>query len=198
MIWKACINLVACVICSAPIFGARHMIVGVDVDGTVADLHTEWLRRYNVDYDDCLTRDKIRSFEIHKYVRPECGKRIYDYLEREDMYDRVPVIAGALEGVTYIAERGARVVYVTTCVRNTFEQKRVWLEVNGFLSDHCRTQRNYLPVGDKSLVRVDMLVDDNPHIAYLPHVITYNQPWNVLVKANRRAMDWAHVRRYFF
>ena len=56
------------------------MIILVDVDGVVANLADEWIKRYNADWDDNLTKEKIKTWGIVEHIKPECGNRIYEYI----------------------------------------------------------------------------------------------------------------------
>ena len=57
-------------------------ILAFDIDGVLADLHTAWLDEYNKDFDDNLTISYITQWEMDKFVKPECGKKIFNYLKR--------------------------------------------------------------------------------------------------------------------
>ena len=67
-----------------------QLLIGVDVDEVVADLISEWLRRYNVKWNDTLKPEDIHGWAISDFVKPECGKAIYHLLsEREDRKSNV-------------------------------------------------------------------------------------------------------------
>ena len=52
-------------------------IVAVDIDEPVCSLMETWLEEYNNDYNDNLQPDKIKSWYLHRYVKPECSYNIY-------------------------------------------------------------------------------------------------------------------------
>lgn len=63
-------------------------IVFVDVDSVVCEIVPPWLAAYNRDYDDALSVDTIRSYDLVDVVKPACGTKIYtDYLGAW-LYDR--------------------------------------------------------------------------------------------------------------
>lgn|SRR5512135_993687 len=136
------------------------MIVACDVDGVVADLFHSWLGHYNRDYNDTLTPEQITDWDVSKFVKPECGKKIYDYLHHGDLYDEVPPIEGALEGLERIREIGHRVVFVTTCVKQMTDPKWNWLERHGFLPKGKHNQDDLIVAADKLLVDAQLLIDD--------------------------------------
>jgi 5'(3')-deoxyribonucleotidase len=139
------------------------VIILCDVDGVVADLGAEWVRRYNERWDDSLTQDDITGWGIEKYVKPECGKKIFDILHEPGLYLDVPDIVGAVEGVKALRKAGHRVVFVTSCVDGSIDQKVDWLRRHGLLKQKYVAGKDFIAANDKSLIRGDMLIDDAPH-----------------------------------
>lgn len=176
------------------------MIIGVDVDGVVADLHTEWLRRYNADYGDCLTPEGFRAWDVHRFVKPECGKRIYDYLHDADLYPHVDPVPGAAEGIYALQSFGHRVVYITSNVWGMSDQKWTWLEQWKFLPREA-TAPNLISATDKSLFAVDAMVDDyheNLRTSRATHRLLLSRPWNQGEEGPwRRVASWDCVCDYF-
>jgi 5'-nucleotidase len=163
----------------------------MDVDGVLADLHAEWLRRYNADYGDAMTQDDIICWDFHKLVKPECGTHIYDYLSQPDLYERVVVLPGAQDAVQQMRDRGDRVVYVTSNAKGMTDQKWSWLERNGFLDRAA----DLVIATDKALVLTDVLVDDaliNVRAFRGPAVLV-TRPWNRGESWERRAFNWSQV-----
>jgi 5'-nucleotidase len=137
------------------------MIIALDVDGVVADLYSVWFGLYNEDYDDDLTHARVTSWNVHNFVKPECGQKMYAYLDRPTIYDAVEPISGALEAVRRLRDFGHRVVFVTAAVPMSAGHKYQWLMKHGFLGECQRS--DYVEAEDKSLIRADALVDDAPH-----------------------------------
>jgi 5'-nucleotidase len=141
------------------------VIIKVDVDGVVADLITEWLRLYNEDWHDDLTQEKVTAWSMTEFVKAECGPKIYDYLNRPDLYDRVEPIKGALRGVREL-DKMARVVYVSDCTPVSARTKAEWLKRHGFMEygqyiGMVKQTGDYH--SDKRLIRGDIVIDDAPH-----------------------------------
>lgn len=175
------------------------MIIGVDVDGVVADLGEAWLTAYNRDYNDDMTQDKILTWAIHEYVNPTCGRKIYNYLTPE-LYDSVKPIEGALEGVLRLREMGHRVVFVTSTPRGSEGAKLSWLLKHGFLEGgglygDGRVYEDYIECSDKTLVAVDVLVDDrSTTIESFPgHGILFHSHHNGNSTAKLRGHSWGMV-----
>lgn len=156
------------------------MIVACDIDGVLADIHQIWLDRYNVDYSDHLTVDRITEWDMSRFVKPECGKKIYDYLDDPSLYDEMPPIEGALEGVLELRRAGHRVVFVTSSVNGASGRKLRWLQDWGFFETRRKSEPDYVECTDKSLIRADVLIDDYHGNLAVFHGerIQFLQPWN--------------------
>jgi 5'(3')-deoxyribonucleotidase len=138
------------------------MIVGMDVDDVVADLLTEWLRRYNLRSGDNLTPEDIDTWDLTKVCKGMPQQDFYDILHEGDLYDHVMPHAGAHRMITEILSMGCRVVYISSCVGLTAFYKQEWLQRMGFLSAKNK-YRDFVAAHDKSLVTgVDVLFDDRP------------------------------------
>ncbi len=185
-------------------FGTREQkgIIAVDVDQVVADLHDTWLERYNKDYDDHVTVWDIVDWDITKFVKPECGNKIFDYLNDPTLYEDVIVIEGALAGVEHLKSCGYRVVYATSCHIGMHDAKWMWLVEEGFLPK-ANTQKDLISLSDKALVRADYLIDDRAlHIHNFVRAggemgFLFDAPHNHANTDLFRVKSWADVVRYF-
>lgn len=150
------------------------MTILFDVDGVLANLHVAWLKRYNLEYHDRLAVKDIIKWDIHELVKPECGTKVYDYLDYT-IYDEVSPIRGAREAVQY-ARQWSRVIFVTTPCNNHGGAKLVWLNKHGFEVD----KKDYIECHDKSLIRGDVLIDDYPNnlLGFVGLPILFDRPWN--------------------
>lgn len=172
------------------------MIVLVDIDGPVANLLDEWLRLYNIDYDDNLVPGQIKTWDMTPYVKEFCGHKIYDYLDGE-IYDGVNPVPGAFDGVKKLRDMGHRVVFVTSSPEGTGDAKYTWLKRNGLLGDY-KLSDNYVEAHDKSIVRGDILVDDRiENVSNFPgETILWDAPYNRDVTHRFRAKNWGDVVGY--
>jgi len=151
------------------------MIIAFDVDDTLANLVPAWLQAYNQAFDDELVLDNMVDWDVTKFVKPACGKRIFDFLEA-DLYNNVQPLPDARWAVE-TAREIARVIFVTSCYPVHMGRKFKWLNDHGFkvsISD-------YVECTDKSLIRADVLIDDRP--ANLEafkggHKFLIDKPWN--------------------
>lgn len=171
-------------------------VVAVDVDGTIADLCSAWLGRYNNDYNDNLTPQAITAWDTSKFVKPECGKKIFDYLKDPSLYDEVKPIDDALDVIRDMEIDGNRVIYPTTTPIESSGAKYRWLKAYGFLEN----DKNYMEVSDKSLVYAHFLLDDGSHNiqAFRGTGIVYRQPWNSEFNCEFDATDWVDFSNKWF
>jgi 5'-nucleotidase len=170
----------------------------VDVDSVVCDLHAEWLRRYNADYNDSLTNEDIKEWSLLPFVKPECGDRIYDYLE-EDLYGlTTPVIKGAQEGLERLRRAGDYITFVTSCVSpGMFDPKVEWLRREGMLYRGDGFVA-VLKGTSKLVVNGDVLIDDySDTVREFVNVgriaVLFTQPWNRDAWAPARMESWDEV-----
>jgi len=155
-----------------------NKIIALDIDGVVADLHSPWVGRYNSDWNDVLKVSDINDWYIHQFCKPECGKRIYEYIEDPTIYDETFPIVGSLITINALRESRPdfRFIYVTNSTRGTMGRKYDWLLQHGFLSD----LDDYVEMKDKSLVRADALLDDYQGniIKFHGEKFLFDSPWN--------------------
>lgn len=162
-------------------------VIALDVDDVCADLLSEWLRLYNLDYNDNLLPENIWDWDLSKCVKPVCGRSIYKYLHKANLYDGVKPFEGAREAVYTLLSKGHRVVYVTACVQDTMDQKLEWLLHHCFLTKK-NYRRDFIAAGDKSLIMADYLFDDRPL-----NVETFKWGTGVLVeRPHNRDCKWPH------
>lgn len=168
------------------------MLILCDVDSTIADLMPAWLDLYNKEYKDNLTKEDITIWGIHELVKPECGTKIYSYLQLDTLYDRVRPIDGALDAITCLRDNGHRVVFASAGVYSL--SKFHWLEAHGFQPG--RYAENFIVIYDKGLLKGDLMIDDrdkNIESFGSPLSILFDQPWNRSFEWGRRAKTWSEV-----
>jgi 5'-nucleotidase len=152
----------------------------IDMDSVIVDLMSEWCRRYNADYNDCLTPDQILTWDWPKYVKPECGHRIYHYLDEPGIFSNLQPLPGAIEVLERL-HRHFEVLIVTSSRRSAFAQKEEWVEKHlPFIGTE-----NLIFAHKKHKVCGDLLFDDAPH-----NLIAFIRTGRIGV-----AMDYAYNRQ---
>jgi len=164
-------------------------IVALDVDDVILDLVPNWLRYYNQDFSDNLTKDKITEWDISKFIKPSAKKAIYEYTENEEIYETAEPVKDALRGVNLIKEYGYRTIYVTA--NNPYNSKFNWLIKNEFLDD----KKDFVSAYDKSLILADYIIDDKwENVADFKGVgFLFNQPWNEYSLYHNRVENWNDI-----
>lgn len=152
------------------------IIIGLDIDDVCANLFKEWIRRYNERYNDTVSETDIRTWTISNYCTKCTKDELFEILGEPDVYEHVDPVEGALETVNWLrAQKNSdgtpkyRVIFVSACVSlASAGQKFEWLLNRGFFGNiqdtwdnRRKVMKDYFPVCDKSLVNVDVLVDDN-------------------------------------
>lgn len=180
------------------------MIIAVDVDDTVAHLIERWLQLYNADYNDEMTPGDVTRWEISQCVKPECGRKIWTYLTRPDLYDGVRPVPGALEGIATLRAAGHRIVFVTSCGSHAATigragDKFAWLLKHGFL-DVQDAHLDFIVCADKTQVAADVLIDDRADtiaawVAMRRPAILVDRPHNQERKSLNlvRAENWTEI-----
>jgi len=171
--------------------------IAIDIDGVVGDVLTPWLNRYNHHYHDNITPKDISEWDIHKFLKPECGLKIYDYLNDPHLYDDVIPYPDTIQYIEKIKELKYRVVWVTSSPAESSGRKFFWLKEYGFITN----RKDYVEMTDKSLIRADVLIDDYfVNIdSFVGKGILFSRYWNLSLKNDPRylyAKDWNDVLEY--
>ncbi|MFO7173545.1 MAG: 5'(3')-deoxyribonucleotidase [Bacillota bacterium] len=173
--------------------GARaRPILLCDLDGICADLASKWLEHYNRDWNDNLTLDRITEWEWHRFVKPECGTRIYHYLNRPGFFADLRPIPGAVETLAALSER-VEIVVVTASPREAMRDKVQWVRRHlPFVP-----RENIVITYRKDLVRGDFLFDDAPrNLRNFPGIrIMMDYPYNRDFHDCYRVHSWTEFRQ---
>jgi len=164
----------------------KNIIIALDVDDVCINLVDQWLKEYNQDFEDNLTRDKITDWELSQFVKPECGKTIYRYIEDRTIYDYCKPVKDSLEGVNLLRTMG-RVIFVTASTIGSAGRKYIWLKENGYID----SIEDYIEAKDKSLIKFDFLIDDNyKNVSRYKNSFLFNAPWNKKYFHAQRIKNW--------
>jgi 5'-nucleotidase len=142
----------------------------IDQDAILADLLADWLALYNSKFDDALTKSDIHSWDVHKYVKPECGTAVYALPSAPGLYRNLKPIPGALAAVNSLLDDGHKVAIVTAHSEhpeNTTE-KMQWIYEHLPRLGH----KNVFFAHLKSWIKGDVLIDDSPN-----NIISYRESW---------------------
>lgn len=174
-------------------------IIGVDIDGVVADLLPEWVRWYNMDYEDELDWKSVNKWSVHEFVKEDCGKNVYKYIANPRIYDNVEPIENSVWGVKKLRDMGYTVYFITHTPAGCEGRKYKWLNDNGF---EVKPEEYYEASDkspDKSLFATDFLIDDKDKNVEHAHGqgIVFTQEYNKELIGYPRVNNWAEIISYF-
>lgn len=169
--------------------------IGIDLDCTLNNLIDEWISRYNADYNDNLAMPT--KWDFSDKVKPECGKKIYEYLHEPGFFYNLNIQKDATEVLKWLYDN-YDVYIVTAYTSDVCHDKTEWV-------------KKYLPFFDvekilfcnkKGLLNIDYLIDDGPHnIKDFKQVgIIYDYPYNQdldPLKYPNRVHNWAEIKKFF-
>lgn len=171
-------------------------IICVDMDEVIADALGEHLQRYNRDFRERVTRADLEGRWLWDLVPPERHQALTEYLMSEDFFAVLRVMPHAQRVLERLQSRYE--IYIATAameVPSSFNAKFEWL-------------KKYFPFippshivfcGNKSILRADYLIDDNPRQLRLfrGEGILFSSPANANVTGFRRVKDWLEVEELF-
>jgi 5'-nucleotidase len=170
----------------------------VDLDGPLADLEGEFLRRWQQEFPEefFVPIEKRRSFFVYEEYPSHLKEKTADILKRDGFFRHLPVNQAGVQALQEIAALGHKIIICTSDIfanQTALTDKRAWVHKHLGL-DLAKTM---IFTRDKTLVRGNYLIDDKPIItgAMTPeweHII-FDQPFNREINDKKRiAMDWAN------
>lgn len=161
----------------------------IDMDSVIVDLMGKWFGAYNADYDDHLTVDQLTTWNSHELVKPACGAKIYDYLDRPGFYRDLKPLPHAIEVLQRLHEC-YEIYIVTASPVSALQDKAAWVEEHlPFIG-----VKKIIFAHDKDCVVGDLLFDDAPHNLqkYIDKgrlAVAMDYPYNKDLKC-RRVSNW--------
>lgn len=170
--------------------------LGLDLDSCLNNLEEKWLSDYNKDYNDNLTPEDLLTWDTYKYVKPECGIKIYDYLVQPGYFRNLEPKFYTEEVVQWLSEYFE--LYIVTAYK-----AHTCMDKVGFIKEYypCIKEENIIFLNDKGLITLDYLVDDGPHNieAFQGQGIVMDMAYNrYLGEKYPRMNDYLDVEAYFY
>lgn len=166
-----------------------------DLDGVCCNLMKKWLRVYNRDYNDQLTTAAITEWEWQRFVKPECGKRIYRYLNRPGFFADLEPIEGCVQSLDRLSNL-CELVVVTASPKTAAGDKMRWVERHLPMVP----RGNIVVTYRKDLVRGDFMMDDAPkNLRNHPATrILLDYPYNRDFHDCHRVHSWAEAEALIY
>jgi 5'(3')-deoxyribonucleotidase len=185
---------------------ASRKIIAVDMDEVIADALSEHLLRYNRDFHPDPTTAPLTLSDLHgrwlwDAVPPARVRDLERYMLSDDFFRVLPVMPESQRVLARLQTRYD--IFIASAameVPSSFTAKYQWL------AEHFP----FIPTshivfcGDKSILRADFLIDDNPRQLRLfqdnqspREGILYTSPANINITGYRRVNNWLEVEQMF-
>ncbi|MGA8939965.1 MAG: 5'-3'-deoxyribonucleotidase [Acidobacteriaceae bacterium] len=183
-------------------------IIAVDMDEVIADALGEHLNRYNRDFANDpatpLSLDDLQGRRLWQVAPAERHHIIDNYLHNDDFFRVLDVMPDAQRVLNRLQSRYE--IFIASAameVPSSFTSKYDWL------AEHFP----FIPTshivfcGNKSILRADYLIDDNPRQldlfqdtrngATIREGILYTSPANIHITGYRRVDNWQAIEAMF-
>ncbi len=174
------------------------MLILIDQDGPLADFERGFLEHWQAQYpgEFSIPMDERREFYLREEYPSHLTAQVDAIYCAPGFYLDLPPTPGCLEALSALAELGHD---VRICTSPLSRYDHCVLEKYRWVEKYFGREftKRIIVTKDKTIVRGDILIDDNPNIAgvYQPaweHVI-FAAPYNKGVTDKRR-MNWANWR----
>ena len=181
-------------------FDHDRKVIAVDMDEVIADALAEHLSRYNRDFPDDfpqpLTLANLHGRRLWQAVPPSRHAALDAYFRNDDFFRHLAVMPDAPRVLQRLQSRYD--IFIASAameVPSSFTAKYDWL------AEHFP----FIPTshivfcGNKSILRADFLIDDNPRQlgAFHGEGILFTSPANVNVTDYRRVNNWQEAESLF-
>ncbi len=168
----------------------------VDMDEVMADTLAEHLRRYNQTFDEAVTPADLVGKGLWEFTPMERQQQLRAFLDAEDFFEDLDLMPDAQDVLGRLSARFE--IFIATqamVVPNSLGPKYRWLQRHfPFIPP-----TNYVFCGDKSILRADYLIDDQPRNLQLftGTGLLYTAPHNLTATGFIRVDNWKQVEDYF-
>jgi 5'(3')-deoxyribonucleotidase len=168
----------------------------VDMDEVMADAIAEHLLRYNRDHQVNLTKEDLRGKRFWQVVPAPHHAVLDEYLRADDFFEVLEVMPDSQRVLAGLQQNFE--VFIASAameVPSSFNAKFRWLERHFPFIPYT----HIVFCGDKSILRADYLIDDNPRQLrrFRGEGILFDAPHNEAVTGFRRVRNWLEVEDLF-
>ena len=171
----------------------RKFRIGIDQDGVMLDLLEGWLDWYNHIWDDNLTKEDITEWDISNFVKPGCGKRVFDILNRSSLYKTLKPIPNSESAIEQLSLMGHELFMVTSATHSQSPFNAKFDMCEKYFP--CISYKKRMFVGDKSGFLGDILIDDGIHNleGFTGMGILFDAPHNQSNNKFYRVKGWKEI-----
>ena len=134
------------------------LTIAIDLDTTLNTLNEDWIKLYNEDFNDNITAADFTDWDMTKFIKPECGKLIYDYLKIPGFFRNLGVQPYAQDVTEWMAKEFDLFI-ASAYVPEACADKCKWVDEH---FPHIGSNKVVF-INDKSKLNADYLIDDGPH-----------------------------------
>lgn len=169
----------------------------IDMDGTIANVHTQWLEDINSKYGTNYNIDHFTTWDIH--IALNLPEDVYRFIDRQHFFSRATPIDGSQQVLEKIFHhKNAYIVSAASYSNYAVKEKIYWLNKHyPFIS-----KDRIIFAKDKSAIRGDLLIDDAIHNVADFHSksFLFNQPWNQQYESDKvtRVHSWYEINKLIF
>lgn len=168
----------------------------VDMDEVMADTLAEHLRRYNQAFDEDITTEDLAGKGLWEIAPLDRQQQLRAFLDAEDFFEDLPLMPDAQRVLRSLSARFE--IFIATqamAVPNSLGPKYRWLQRHFPFVPPA----HYVFCGDKSILRADFLIDDQPRNLQLfqGKGLLYTAPHNLTVTGYTRVDNWQQVAEFF-
>jgi 5'-nucleotidase len=157
-------------------------IILVDMDGVIADFELGFLKSWQQNHPDLpyFALEQRKSFYVRDQYPQDQKQLVEKIYKSEGFYRNLPVISGSVQAFKELEKSCELFICTSPLSGNKFciQEKTDWIGEhlgNEWISKMVITK-------DKTIVRGDVLIDDNPHVKGILtptwSLVTYKQPYN--------------------
>jgi 5'(3')-deoxyribonucleotidase len=166
------------------------------MDEVMADALGEHLLRYNRHFGERVTVADLEGKSLWDVVSMDRHAMLEAHLRSADFFETMAVMPESQRVIQRLqAEYEVFIATAAMEIPTSFAQKYRWLEKHfPFIP-----ASHIVYCGDKSILRADYLIDDNPRQLrrFAGEGILFSSPHNADIKAFRRVNDWLEVEQMF-
>jgi 5'(3')-deoxyribonucleotidase len=166
------------------------------MDEVMADTLSEHIRRYNQAFDEEVTPEDLAGKGLWEVTPLDRQAQLRAFLDAEDFFEDLPLMPDAQPVLKDLSARFE--IYIATqamAVHNSLGPKYRWLQRHfPFIPP-----MHYVFCGDKSILRADFLIDDQPRnlLHFEGQGLLYSAPHNIMATGFVRVNNWLEVAQFF-
>lgn len=169
--------------------------IGIDYDSTLFNTIDVWIDLYNKKYDDKLTINDFKFWDIHKSLPKEKSNKFYSILDNNELWENIKPLNNAVEVVKDLNEEYEVYIITATHHNHIKIKSEILLKYFPFIE-----YKQIISCYYKQIINVDIMIDDNLEnlIGGKYRKILIDYPWNRDVddydRGIERFKNWKEIR----